>query len=241
MNINVKENKKLDLNMPEFICDGLINKKMNKYPMLSHLNTYNFTIFCGRPASGKTSLMISFILNKKIYLKKYNNVIIVMPSHSRDSLKDNPFEKHVKERMFDELTLENLININNQLENNTKVKNSTLLILDDVGASLKDLEIQKLLRKIIYNRRHLKVTIFMLLQSFVSCPREIRKQISNCIIFKPSKTEFEYLMDEVFEMKRDHAIELLNFVFEKKYDYLFINVEQQKMYKDFNEIIINNL
>jgi hypothetical protein len=110
-----------------------------------------------------------------------------------------------------------------------------------VGASLKDLEIQKLLRKIIYNRRHLKVTIFMLLQSFVSCPKELRKMISNCIIFKPSKVEFEYLMNEILEMKKDVALELLNFVFQEKHDYLFVNVESQKLYKDFNEIIINNL
>jgi len=241
MEIQLKENKKLDLEIPQFICDGLINKKLNKYPMLSHLNHYNFTAFVGKPGSGKTSLMLSFLLNKKIYKKKYHNVIVVMPSHSRESLKDNPFEKHHKEKLFDELTLDTLININSQIEQSTKINESTLLILDDVGASLKDLQIQKLLKQTIYNRRHLKLSTFMLIQSYMSIPREIRKMISNIIIFKPSKPEFENLLDEVFEMKRDDAIKLLNYVFQDKHDYLFINVESQKLYKNFDQIIINNL
>ena len=45
-----------------------------------------------------------------------------------------------------------------------KRKKKTLLILDDVGASLKRNDIQTILKKIIFNRRHLKVHIVCLLQ-----------------------------------------------------------------------------
>ena len=54
--------------------------------------------------------------------------------------------------MYDELTYSTIHDINNKLESYSSEKETTLLILDDVGASLKNLEIQKLLRKIIYNR-----------------------------------------------------------------------------------------
>ena len=75
-------------------------------------------------------------------------------------------------------------------------------MLDDIGASLKSKEIQKLLKNIIFNRRHLKVHIVCLLQSFISCPKEIRKLVTNVFIFKQSKVEFENFASELFETKK---------------------------------------
>ena len=77
--------------------------------------------------------------------------------------------------MFDSLTLEKINTIYNKLEESTSEKHTTLLILDDVGASLKNNEIQKMLRQIIYNRRHLKVHIIMLMQSFY----HVQKKLEN--------------------------------------------------------------
>ena len=46
--------------------------------------------------------------------------------------------------MFDSLTLETINKIYNKLEESISEKHTTLLILDDVGASLKNNEIQKI-------------------------------------------------------------------------------------------------
>ena len=43
----------------------------------------------------------------------------------------------------------------------------------------------------------------MLMQSFLSCPKEIRKLLNNVFLFKPSKVEFENLFDELFEIDKD--------------------------------------
>ena len=43
-------------------------------------------------------------------------------------------------------------------------KMSSLLIMDDLAASLKNLEIQMLLKKIIFNRRHYRLSIICLVQ-----------------------------------------------------------------------------
>jgi len=51
--IKIKKNKKLILNIPEFTCDNNpIGEHLNKYDMLTHLNSYNFSCFIGRPGSG---------------------------------------------------------------------------------------------------------------------------------------------------------------------------------------------
>ena len=118
-------------------------------------------------------------------------------------------------------------------------KQNTLLILDDVGASLKNMDIQTLFKKIIFNRRHLKVQIIILLQSFMSCPKELRKLMTNIFIYKPSKVEFENLFDELFETKKDLANDIMKFVYDKPHQFLMMNIESQRLYKSFDEVIIN--
>lgn len=241
MSIEIKKNKALKLDIPEFICDGGIGEHLKKYDMLNHLNGYTFDIFSGKPGSGKTSLMVSFLSGKKdkrIYRKVFNHVLLVMPSTSINSMKKNIFKNHDSSKMFNELDLETIEKIFQSLETASQEGENTLLIMDDIGATLKNNDIQKVFRKIIYNRRHLKVKVVILVQSFLSLPKEIRKLLNNIFMFKPSKVEFENLFDELFETNKDLAIDIMNVGYEKPHDYLMLNVDTQKIYKAFDEIVI---
>ena len=80
----------------------------------------------------------------------------------------------------------------------------------------------------------------MLLQSFTSCPLTIRKLFTNVFMFKPSKKEFEILFDELFEQQKEYALQIMKFVYQEPHDYLMLNVDSQRMYKDFNEIIVKS-
>ena len=234
----------MNLDIPQFVCDhNPLGEHLNEYEMLSHLNSFSFTALIGKPGSGKTSWLISTLTGKgkkKVFRKVFEHVLLVMPSSSRNSMKKNPFKKHPEEKMYEELTLDTTESIYNRLVTSAEKKEKTLLVLDDVGASLKNKEIQKVLRKIIYNRRHLKVHIVMMVQSYISIPKEIRKLITNCIMFKPSKVEMVNFTEELFERKKDKAIEIMNFAYTKKHDYIFLNVENQKMYRNFDEIILHD-
>jgi hypothetical protein len=240
--MEIIHNKKMKLNVPKFLCDdNPVGEHLNDYPMLKHLNSYGFTGIIGKPGSGKTSLLISMLTGKgqnKVFRKCFNHLLLVMPTSSRQSMSNNIFEKHSPDKMFDELDYATTEKIYERLLDATEKDENTLLVLDDVGASLKNKDIQKLLRLIIYNRRHLKVHIVILIQSFLSLAKEVRKLLTNIIMFKPSKVEFENLMDECFEIKKDKALELMTFVYKKPHQYLFLNIEQQKMYTDFDEIIL---
>jgi hypothetical protein len=98
--------------------------------------------------------------------------------------------------MYDDLTLLNLTVIYSKLEKSTLDDETSLLILDDVGASLKNNSIQTLLRKLIYNRRHLKTHIIILLQSFMSVPKEVRKLFNNLIVLLISYFYYYYVLDD---------------------------------------------
>jgi hypothetical protein len=58
-------------------------------------------------------------------------------------------------------------------------------------------------------------------------------------MFKPSKLEFQYLFDELFETKKDLAMDIMNLVYDEPHQYLMLNVDSQKLYKKFDEIIVN--
>lgn len=242
--LELKKNKKLSLDIPEFNCDhNPLGEHLNKYEMLSHLNCFGFTGIIGKPGSGKTSLLVSFLTgkkDKKVFRKVFDHILIVMPSSSRSSIKKNPFEKHTPDKMYEDLDFDTINTIYDRLKLSSAENEKTLLILDDVGASLKNTELQKLFRKIIYNRRHLKVHVFVLLQSYLSVPKEIRKIFTNLIMFKPSKVEFQNLFDELFETKKDLAIDIMNMTYDIAHQYLFLNIETQRMYKNFDEIIIHD-
>ena len=241
-NIELKKNIKMKLKTPEFNCDGTLAPHLQKYDMLNHLNGFYFTGILGRPGSGKTSMLVSLLTGKKehrIFRKVFDHILLIMPPHSIASMTKNPFKNHSKEKIYDELNLSSISDIYDKLETSTDENETTLLIMDDVGSSLKNSDIQTIMKKIIFNRRHLKVHIIILVQSFLSLHKEIRKLFSNIIVYKPSKVEMENLMNEEFEMDKHLALQLMNYVFINKHDFLFLNVESQKIYKDFDEIILH--
>jgi hypothetical protein len=61
----------------------------------------------------------------------------------------------------------------------TKEKMSSLLIIDDVAASLKIVVVQMLSKKIIFNRRPYRLPITCLLQAHNAMPLAIRKTINH--------------------------------------------------------------
>lgn len=241
--IEIIENEKMNLSIPKFLCDGNVcGPHLNKYPMLSHLNKFNTTAYIGRPGAGKTSLLISMLTSKgdnRVFYKAFDKIIVVMPSSSRASLKVNPFRDHPPERIFDELNLENMISIYDMIQQHADDKETTLLIMDDVGSDLKNKEIQKILKKLAYNRRHLKLCQFFLLQSYTATPRDCRKLFSNIICFKLSKIEAEYIMTECMEQKKETALDILQ-LFENPHDFLFINIPTQQMYFNWDTVVIHN-
>ena len=154
-------------------------------------------------------------------------------------MKKNPFKDHPEEKMYNDLNFDTISTIYQRLEESSEKNQNRLLIMDDIGASLKNNSINNIMRKIIYNRRHLKVSIVVLLQSYLSLEKEIRKLFNNVIMFKPSKVEFENLFEELFETNKDVALDIMNLAYENPHDYLMLNVDTQKIYKGYDEIIVN--
>ncbi len=98
MSIEIKKNKELILDIPEFTCDNnSLGEHLNKYEMLAHLNSFSFTAIIGKPGSEKTSLLISCLTgkgNKKISRKVFDHIHLVLPKSSRETMKENQSKNH---------------------------------------------------------------------------------------------------------------------------------------------------
>ena len=190
----------------------------------------------GSAGSGKTSMMVNLLTSTQAYKKAYHSVHIVMPSHSVASLKKNVFKNHP--RMHDELTWSVLDGILESVKEDAEEKYNSLLILDDVTASLKDKSLQQLLKKTIYNRRHYRLSIMILVQSYNAMPLSIRKTLSHFLSYKPrNKKEFTAIFEELIFLDREQGEALTRFVFDKPYQFIFADVNTNQLYKNFDRII----
>ncbi len=225
------------LKPPGMVCDKPLHPKLDKYELTSFLNCHSTNLLLGKPKSGKSSLLWSMLKDKRMLNKVFDNVYLFQPSHSRASIKNNIFKKHPEDKMFEELNYEDLDDVMDRIRA-TDPKETNVIIFDDQSAYLKNKETLRLFKELIFNRRHLRTSIYFLNQTFFSVPKELRRLFSNIFLFKVSRNEMKNLFEEVVE--QDHVKELMpqisKLVFDKPYQYLFINTDNQKFYKGFDRI-----
>jgi hypothetical protein len=237
MSITIKKNDAPVLPKCEMICDGGLHEKLNKYELTKFLNTHTTTLLIGSPGSGKTSLLYSWFKSPKLLKKCFHNIYMFQPGHSRASMKDDLFSKIPEEQIYDELTNENLEAVMNTIKNEEK-KYNNCIIFDDVTASLKNPDVKKLLKQLVFNRRHLSCSIIFLVQSWLSIEKDIRKLFNNIFCFRVNKNELQNIFDEVVESKSKFINDISRMVFNENYKYLFINVPSQRLFDGFDEILI---
>jgi len=211
---------------------------------IPHRNGFIYAL-CGSGGSGKSSLLLSMFKSTKFYRKKYDNIYLFTPKSSFLSVEKHPFEKHNK--VFHELEIETLDEIYNELndfkENSINegidIENS-IIIIDDYANALKDNELTIYLNKMIIKARHLSCCFLFTLQSYYLLPLILRKQITNCSIFKPkNKKEWETIADELLNLNKENALQLNNYIFDKPYNHLDIDTLNNNIYKNFNKLEID--
>ena len=106
-------------------------------------------------------------------------------------------------------------------------------------AFLKNNDTMKLFKELIFNRRHIRTSIFFLVQTWYSVPKEIRRLFSNLFIFKTSKEELSNIFDELIELPKELIPTISKIVYDEPYQYLFLNTDSQRIFKGFDEIILS--
>lgn len=229
----IKENAKPKLKTCKMLCDAKLHPKLDNYDVTSFMNNHSTTLMVGRPKSGKTSLLYSFFKSKDIFKGTFDKIFLFQPEQSRASMSDKLFDRIPDNQKYEELTLENL----NDVEENLS-ENNNVIIFDDMTVFLRDKTIKKKLKELVFNRRHKHLSIIFLVQTYMSVEPDIRKLFSNLFIFKCSKREMETIWDEHVELPNDYVLPIMKVVFDEPYQYLFLNTDSQRLFKCFDEILL---
>jgi len=238
--MNIIKLKKPEIKPPVMKCDKVLHPKLDKYEVTSYLNGHSTNLLCGKPKSGKSSLMWAMLSSPKLLKNVYHHVYLFQPSHSRASIKNNIFKHHDKDKMFDELTYDNLNEVMDRIKR-TPADENNVIIFDDQASYLKNKDTLQMFKELIFNRRHLHTSIYFLNQTFFSVPKELRRLFSNMFIFKVSKNELKNIFDENVEDEfvKSMLPDISKVVYDKPFSYLFINTDNQKFYKKFDRLEFN--
>jgi hypothetical protein len=226
-----------NLEKPNYSFDKIEFKVDNVKPPFP--NKSFFMILCGKPASGKTSMLINMLTNKRIYKKVFDKIMLVCPSSSRKSLKNDIFAD--LEYQFDELSPEvfNTVNdLGNEYANDEgRRKKHILLIMDDVTSYLKDYEQE--LKHLAFNRRHIHLSICLLTQNLRQVPRALRFTVTHLVFFKSSNSlELDVINEEYISIPKKEFQKLIRFVFDAPHTFIFIDKEKELYYKNLQRILL---
>ena len=148
-----EEKNELEIRPPEMFCDKPLGDNI-PYPLP---NKHSAIGIIGSPRSGKTSFAISLLSSTgkyRAYRRIFHNIYFVIPPNSRQSINSKIFEKHDKDKVYDELTPSILEEIKNKVMKESEEGYNSLLVIDDCTVYLKNKENEKLLKDLIFNRRH---------------------------------------------------------------------------------------
>ena len=216
------------------------------------LPNYSGFMMCisGSSGSGKTTALYSIMLKKKMknkrqsYRKLFDKIYVVSPTIGKASMKKDPFSKLPESQKSCSLSLECLMELEDEFSENREDNKHSCLILDDVGSQLKKNGVYQKLTQIIQNRRHNFVSIFILVQKFRDVPTGIRNNLSHFITFLPkNNVEKEAIFTELFPFNKKNANDIIEYVYTSKHDFLFVDMSLKssnkfEYYKNFNPLNI---
>lgn len=237
--IKIQKNDAPTLPHTNMVCDTILAKKLDNYELTSYLNSHTTNLLIGRAKSGKTSLLHSMFQHRNLLRYCYNRIYLFQPVHSASSIKDNIWDTLPNEQIYRELTFDTLWDVKCKIEADALEGHTSCIIIDDFAAELKNKATLKLFKQIIYNRRHLRLSLFFLVQSFYSVHKELRRMWSNMWIFKVTKNEMKNIFDELIEYDDKYIVPIMRLVFNKPFKFLFVNVDSQSLFDGWDRILIS--
>ena len=220
MNIReIESDKRIKLSKFNFSCDTPDDTIPEPLPNILNF----FMLVCGRPGSGKTTLILNLICKRgKMYNKKFDKIYIFSPS--LPTMEGNPFECIPEEQIFSEL----ICSFSNPV---STIK--ILFIFDDVVNDIKkSADIQNIVSRMLMNRRHLagsggSTSFIITTQVYNKLPAPIRKTASHIIIYHTkNKKELDTIYDELIIIPIKDFYQILKYCFDKRNNFLYIVVDK---------------
>ena len=153
-------------------------------PLPQNLN--HFLLIVGKPGSSKTTLLLNLICKRgKMYNKKFDRIYLFSPSLG--TIDDCPFEELPQEQKYEELSEVILEGVLDEIRDSGE---KVLFIMDDVVNDMKkEARLEKLLCKVLMNRRHQcgsggSLSVWITTQVYNKVPAPVRKCASQLVMYE---------------------------------------------------------
>jgi energy-coupling factor transporter ATP-binding protein EcfA2 len=199
-------------------------------------------IICGRPGSGKTSLLCFIMQSKELFYKKFDHIYVITRSPKQFGVLFLPSTNFTKELNF------------NWLKEKIKANTPTisyvniLFIFDDVVSDLYEHKNSKDIMDFVFNRRHLldngMVSILITSQKYKTIPLNIRITANFIIFFRLAFSELKVIKEEVI-FEPDDFDQVVKYVFadpdKAKHTFVIYNVDNDIYCFNFDKFNIKTI
>ena len=205
-------------------------------------------LIVGKPRSGKTNLLLNLTTKShKNFNRKFDRVFLFSPS--LNTMENDPFELLPDDQKYEVATEENIQNVLEIIKNSGE---KVLLILDDCISDIRGKgksEIETLLHRIFFNRRHLagkggNLSIIATSQTYNKIDPKLRKTCSHLIIFEnKNKKELDSIFEEAILIPKKEFFDVLRYIYDRKYRFMYIDTtlpDYKSIHKDFNQLIVKS-
>lgn len=205
-------------------------------------------LIVGKPRSGKTNLLLNLTTKAhKNFNRKFDRVFVISPSIG--TMENDPFELLPDDQKYEVATEDNINTILGMIKDTGE---KTLLILDDCISDIRGKgrsEIENLLHRIFFNRRHLagkggNLSIIATSQTYNKIDPKLRKTCSHLIIFEnKNKKELDSIFEEAILIPKREFYDVLRYIYDRKYRFMYIDTtlpDYKMLHKDFNQLIVKS-
>jgi hypothetical protein len=205
-------------------------------------------LIVGKPRSGKTNLLLNLTTKAhKNFNRKFDRVFVISPSIG--TMENDPFELLPDDQKYEVATEQNINTILGMIKDTGE---KTLLILDDCISDIRGKgrsEIENLLHRIFFNRRHLagkggNLSIIATSQTYNKIDPKLRKTCSHLIIFEnKNKKELDSIFEEAILIPKKEFFDVLRYIYDRKYRFMYIDTtlpDYKMLHKDFNQLIVKS-
>jgi hypothetical protein len=181
-------------------------------------------------------MLVNLLTSPDACKKVFHIVYCIIPAHSVASLKNNRFAKHPNARGAD---LRHAIPYLRASNEERRIEEKLLVKHKRRDDSLKNSDVQMLVYKLFYNRRHYRLSIICLVQSYNAMHLAIRKTISHLASYKPrNKKGISTIWEELIFLYKEAGEALQRFVFDRPCAFLLTCANTNELYNKFNRVLI---
>lgn len=171
------------------------------------------------------------------YKKYFDDVIYISPTIENDTtgnaiMKDKKIMKLTEGLEDVDLILESIVEVRKKQEKLTP----TLIVLDDMLGLIKP-QGSTYFSNLCSKYRHWKLSLIITTQNFRAIPVTCRYNATGYILFKTHNKKEYNKIEEELEGNFPDFNKIFSIATEEKYNFLFLDMEQIKAYKNFKQLL----